>query len=93
MPDREDTKVWEAISRKLRKYWPTSRNTDITEQMFKLSVTEVCKINTKYNIEQSNTLLIINFIRGNLLFYFRNFTNIDQNNVFKTSNTDNTTVA
>lgn len=40
VPDREDTKVWEAISRKLRKYWPTSRNTDITEQMFKLSVTE-----------------------------------------------------
>lgn len=47
--DDEDAKVWQEISKKLRNYWPTSRNTDITEQMFKLSAKEVCNITMQCN--------------------------------------------
>lgn len=65
--DHEEDEVWQEISKQLRKYWPTSGNVDITEKMFKLSIKEVCTIKIKCNIEQFNTMLIINFIWDNLI--------------------------
>lgn len=41
VPDSEGEMVWTDIAKKLQANWPTRRNTDITGQMFKMSVTKV----------------------------------------------------
>lgn len=56
VPDDEDEEVLQTITETLQKYWPTSRNTDIAEQMFRLSTIEVCSIKLQCN----NTMLNIN---------------------------------
>ncbi|XP_062578134.1 uncharacterized protein LOC134240036 [Saccostrea cucullata] len=40
VPKEEEQRVWEDISRKLKTHWPTRRDVDITNQMFKLSTAE-----------------------------------------------------
>lgn len=39
--EKEEEDVWKHIAKTLLKFWPTKSNTDITKQMFKLSVGNV----------------------------------------------------
>jgi hypothetical protein len=41
VPPKEERGVWDDIAKKIKDHWPTRRDIDITEQMFKMSTTEV----------------------------------------------------